>query len=214
MRDLKGWLLSIREKSRQLGEIAFQTTTMKRDEWRTLSESDPILSSAGFNSPIQLVYDEQNECMCPSTLLMGIVDPLQNDQILISFQPLHEAIHIYTALGKHEELRSTYDADRRRQMDLLLPTALNIDKNGSELRNLLANIAGFAVIERATSVKAQSFRSRTEIESLWEMMCVRVTDLVADTVSKIVDSKLLLLVKDLIELFMHTVLVSLLLLSN
>ena len=148
--------------------------------------------------------NKMNVCPFP-TLLTITVDPLQNAQLSIGFQPLYEAIHIYSSLGKLEELRTTYDADRRRQMDLLLPATLNIDENGSELRNLLANITGFAVIERATSIKAQTFRSQSEVEALWDLMCVRVIHLVTDTVSKIVDSKLLLLVKDLIELFMHTV---------
>src|SRR5579871_4724066 len=63
MRDLNDWLLSIREKSRQIGEIAFRRTEKKRDEWRSISENDPILSSAGFNSALQRVYDEQDECL-------------------------------------------------------------------------------------------------------------------------------------------------------
>ena len=90
-------------------------------------------------------------------------------------------------------------------MDLLLPSILTIDGRGADLRHLLANIAGFAVIERATSVKAQTFRSTSEVESLWDIMCTRMINLITDTVSKIGNSKILLLVKEMIELFMYTV---------
>ena len=62
MGDLKSWLLSVREKSRLIGEVAFQQTENKRQEWRRISENDAILSSASFNSALQRVYDEQDDC--------------------------------------------------------------------------------------------------------------------------------------------------------
>jgi exocyst complex component 6 len=62
MADLKGWLLGIREKSRDIGEIAFRQTEGKRQEWQRISETDPILSSAAFNSALERVYDEQDDC--------------------------------------------------------------------------------------------------------------------------------------------------------
>lgn len=63
MRDLNDWLLSIRENSKQVGQIAFRQTEKKREEWRGRSETDPILSNASFNSPLQRVFDEQDECI-------------------------------------------------------------------------------------------------------------------------------------------------------
>jgi exocyst complex component 6 len=66
MGDLKGWLLGIREKSREIGEIAFHQTEVKREEWRKISETDAILSSATFNSALERVYNEQDDCYCPA----------------------------------------------------------------------------------------------------------------------------------------------------
>jgi hypothetical protein len=63
MGDLTGWLLGIREKSRQIGEIAFQQTQFKREAWRQISEKDPILSSAAFNSALERIQDEQDDCI-------------------------------------------------------------------------------------------------------------------------------------------------------
>ena len=62
MADLKGWLLGIRERSRQIGELAFRRTEIKREDWRRVSENDPILANAAFNSALERVYDEQDEC--------------------------------------------------------------------------------------------------------------------------------------------------------
>lgn len=62
MADLKGWLLGIRQKSREIGEIAFRRTEEKREEWRHISEKDPILAAAPFNSAMERVFDEQDDC--------------------------------------------------------------------------------------------------------------------------------------------------------
>jgi hypothetical protein len=62
MGDLKSWLLDIREQSRLIGEVAFNQTEAKRQTWRRVSENDPILSSASFNSALERIYDEQDEC--------------------------------------------------------------------------------------------------------------------------------------------------------
>jgi len=113
-------------------------------------------------------------------------------------------MHIYDCLNKSEELRSTYEADRRKQMDLLLPSYLNLDDDGRHLRNFLANIAGFSIIERSTAAKTHDFRSVSEIEALWDMLCARVIDLITETVTKISEPRVLLTLKDSVTLFMQT----------
>ena len=70
MADLKGWLLGIREKSREIGEIAFRQAEKKREEWQRISENDLILANALFNSALERVYDEQDNCMSDPRLLV------------------------------------------------------------------------------------------------------------------------------------------------
>jgi hypothetical protein len=90
-------------------------------------------------------------------------------------------------------------------MDLLLPSYIHLDESGSYLHNLLAEITGYSIIERATAAKTQDFRSVSEIEELWDIMCARVIDLITDTVNKINDPKVLLTVKESVTLFMQTI---------
>src|SRR5579859_3433597 len=144
-----------------------------------------------------------------SFLLIVLVDPLNNEQISVNFQPLYEAMHIYGSLNKAEELRRTYDADRRKQMDLLLPSYIALDESGTQLHNLLADITGFAILERATAARTQEFRSVSEIEGLWDLMCAQVIDLITDAVAKISNPKVLLTVKESVILFMQTIKVAL-----
>lgn len=134
-----------------------------------------------------------------------LVDPLNNDAFAIDFLPLYEAMHIYDCLSKGEELKNTYDADRRKQMDLLLPSYLNLDDDGRCLRDLLADIAGFSIIERSTVARTHNFRSVSEIEVLWDILCARVIDLITETVTRITEPRVLLSVKDSVTLFMQTI---------
>jgi hypothetical protein len=90
-------------------------------------------------------------------------------------------------------------------MDLLLPSNLTADDDGTALRNLLANITGFSVIERTTTIKTYNFRTPSQIEALWDSLCARVIDLLTDTVAKITEPRLLLVIKDSVMLFMQTI---------
>jgi len=114
-------------------------------------------------------------------------------------------MHIYDCLNKGDELRTTYDADRRKQMDLLLPSSIKLDDDGGFLRHLLANITGFAILERATAGRTQNFRSVSEIEGLWDILCARVIDLITETVARVNEPRILLAVKDSVMLFMQTI---------
>jgi len=133
------------------------------------------------------------------------VDPLNNETLQIDFSPLFEAIHIYDCLNKAQELQDNYEADRRKQMDLLLPSNLSADDDGTALRNLLANITGFSVIERMTTIKTYNFRTPSQIEALWDVLCARVIELLTETVAKITEPRVLLVIKDSVMLFMQTI---------
>lgn len=42
-----------------------------------------------------------------------VVDVLDNEKLRVDFKPLFECIHIYTALDSLDELRRSYQADRK-----------------------------------------------------------------------------------------------------
>jgi exocyst complex component 6 len=63
MGDMRTWLLDVREKSRVIGEVAFHHTDRKRTEWRRLIQTNPIFSGASFNSVLERIHNEQDECI-------------------------------------------------------------------------------------------------------------------------------------------------------
>jgi hypothetical protein len=155
MTDLNTWLYRIREVSQFLGEISFYNTEQRRTRQRDRAETNPYLSQFKLNSAIELVSDEHEE-----------YDILNNEEIQIDFTPLFECLHIHKSLGEMDKFRAEYASTRRRQKELLLPSSVTlVDEDGSSLQGLLEQIAGFAIIERATMKKAPELRSSIDVRS-------------------------------------------------
>lgn len=157
MNDLNTWLYRIREASQYLGEVAFYHTEMRRGRLRQRIEKDPYLGKFKLNSAIELVSDEMDE-----------FDILNNEETetQVDFTPLFECMHIHETLGKLEQFKAEYSATRRRQKELLIPDKLNLlDDDDAPLSSLLESIAGFAIVERATMRKTDSFRATVDVSA-------------------------------------------------
>lgn len=155
MADLNTWLYRIRDVSQLIGEVAFFSTEQRRTRQRERAEKNPLLGRPLLNSPVELVADETDD-----------FDLLNNDDadIHVDFTPLFECLHIHDSLGQTERFRADYATTRRRQKELLVPSALNLqDEELSELHSLLEGIAGFAIIERATMARTEYLRTTTEV---------------------------------------------------
>ena len=53
-----------------------------------------------------------------------VVDVFDNNELKVDFKPLYHCIHIYTALDSLDELRKSYQADRRVRRIMLQPSFL------------------------------------------------------------------------------------------
>lgn len=162
MTDLNTWLFRIRETSQFLGEVAFYHTEMRRSRQRKRVDDDSFLGNFKLNSAIELVSDENEE-----------FDVLDNDELQVDFTPLFEALHIHDALGQTDKFRSEYAATRRQQKDLLLPTTVDLlAEDESSLSSLLEGIAGFAIIERATTRRVPYLRSAIDVSLYLRLMLI------------------------------------------
>jgi hypothetical protein len=45
--------------------------------------------------------------------MLSVVNVLEDEKLGVDFKPLYQAIHIYTALESLDELRKSYQADRK-----------------------------------------------------------------------------------------------------
>jgi hypothetical protein len=157
MSDLNTWLFRIRETSQFLGEVAFYHTEMRRTRQKTRVENDSFLAKFKLNSSIELVCDESEE-----------FDVLDNEELQVDFTPLFEALHIHDALGHIDRFRTEYAATRRQQKDLLIPSSVGLlPEDDSSLSSLLEGIAGFAILERATTRRVPQLRSTADVSSMY-----------------------------------------------
>ncbi|KAB5558284.1 exocyst complex subunit Sec15-like-domain-containing protein [Coniochaeta sp. 2T2.1] len=195
MTDLNTWLYRIRETSQFLGEVAFYHTEQRRERQRQRVEENDYLKLFKLNSAVELVYDESSE-----------YDVLDNEEVTVDFKPLFEALHIHDALNQTERFRSDYAATRRRQKELLMPSAVNLAAEDDEtsLSGLLEGIAGFAIIEKATMRRAPQLRSAIEVDELWDSMCQTAITLITTALSEISNAEILLKIKLVIALFIQT----------
>ena len=217
MSDLNTWLYRIREMSQYLGEIALFHTDQRKSRQKQRAEKIPYLEQFNLNSAIELVSDENEE-----------YDLLQNEDLQVDFTPLFECLHIHQSLGHMDKFRTEYATTRRRQKDLLLPSSVTLmDEDGSSLHNLLEEMAGFAIVERATMKRAPDLRSSVDvsdmsspltyslgdtnltcipnqIDELWDSMCQAAVKLISKALPEVDNAEIIIDIKNLIALFMQT----------
>lgn len=157
MKDLNTWLFRIREMSQYLGELSFYHVDLRKKRQQERAERTPYFSHFKLNSAIELVADENEE-----------YDVLNNEDLQVDFTPLFECLHIHQSLGQMDKFRAEYAATRRRQKELLLPATISlVDEEMAGLHTLLEDMAGFAIVERATMKRAPDLRSSIDVsESL------------------------------------------------
>ena len=155
MNDLSTWLFRIREMSQYLGELSFYHTDLRKKRQADRAKETPYLAHFKLNSAIELVSDEHEE-----------YDVLNNEDLQVDFSPLFECLHIHQSLGQMDKFRAEYATTRRKQKDLLLPFSISLaDEEMAGLHTLLEDIAGFAIVERATMKKAPTLRSGVDVSN-------------------------------------------------
>jgi exocyst complex component 6 len=210
MADLNTWLYRVREMSQYLGELSFFHTDLRRQRQKERAEKTPYLANFKLNSAIELVSDEHEE-----------YDLLNSEDLQVDFTPLFEALHIHQSLGQMDKFKAEYAANRRQQKELLLPTSISlIDEEMTDLHTLLEDIAGFAIMERATMKKVPELRSGVDVsrlgpvscirliinqvEELWDSLCQTAMSLIGKALPAVDNAEHLLKVKILIAVFIET----------
>ncbi|KAG6879204.1 hypothetical protein C0992_004443 [Termitomyces sp. T32_za158] len=147
--SMKQWLLEIRNVSAEVGRLASEAMETRTRRWRSRREKDPSLRQSQVGSPVEMITYEKTEY----------------------FTPLFECIHIYTTLNSLEELQRSYQADRKAQSDLILPTPLPL----AFLPQLTQEISGFFIVETHVLETTTSFRSERDVEELWDSLVAGLT---------------------------------------
>ena len=161
--------------------------------------------------------------MCTTSTAINsshIVDHLlDNDQVHVDFQPLHQCIHIYTALSILPELKASYQADRKTQASLIISTipsslpspttsastASNVPTLQQILPPLTHELVGFFVIELEVLRTTVGFRSMLQVEELWQDVVDGLIELVENGTRYEKDGRVLATIKDTLTVFLQVI---------
>ncbi|KAI0677043.1 rsec15 [Trametes maxima] len=179
--SMKQWLLDIRNVSAQIGQLALEAMDLRTRRWRSRRDKDPMLKSSRVGSAVEAITYEKTE-----------YNVLDNDQLKVDFKPLYECIHIYTALDSLDEIRRSYQADRKAQSDLIIPEPLLLPS----LSSITQEIVGYFIIETHVLNTTGSFRSEREVEDLWDALISRLSKAVEDALRNEKDPDTYLKVKE------------------
>ncbi|KAF8165519.1 exocyst complex component, sec15 subunit [Crassisporium funariophilum] len=188
--SMKQWLLEIRNISTEVGRLAVEAMEARARRWRVRREKDPLLRSSRVGSAVELVTYEKSE-----------FNVLDNDKLHVDFKPLFECIHIYTTLDSLGELQKSYQADRKAQSDLILPTPLPL----ASLPALTQEISGFFIVESHVLETTGTFRSSRDVEELWDALIVRLAAAIEGALRTETDPEAFLKVKESLLNFIMTV---------
>lgn len=117
--SVKQWLLEIRNISAEVGRLAMDAMDARNRRWKARRDRDPLLQTVRVGSAVELVTYEKTECKhepIKSLILFmtfTLVNVLDNEHITVDFKPLYECIHIYSTLNSLDDLRRSYQADRK-----------------------------------------------------------------------------------------------------
>ncbi|KAG2220229.1 hypothetical protein INT45_008770 [Circinella minor] len=193
--QLREWLATVRGVSREIGSLAMQRMQERQDRWRTKTADNPklrYLQHHNVNSAIEMVVNEGLES--------SIVD-----EVAIDFEPLYRCIHIYDTLERRHEFKTSYEEDRRAQANLALSAPINLrDGNMTPFEALLQDIVGFFIIEHIVMHSTQDFRSRGEVDALWEMVTGKIILVVSESLKGCRDPELFLRIKFSLLIFIQT----------
>ncbi|KAG1752614.1 exocyst complex subunit Sec15-like-domain-containing protein [Suillus paluster] len=158
--SMKQWLLEIRNVSGLVGKLALEVMDLRTRKWRSRREKDPMLRLSRVGSAVEMVTQERSD-----------TNVLDSEKLKVDFTPLYQCIHIYTTLDSIDNLRRSYQADRKAQSDLILPDPLPL----ASLVSLTQEICGFFIIESHVLETTGNFRSEREVEELWEALVSRLS---------------------------------------
>jgi exocyst complex component 6 len=215
----KQWLLEIRNITGDVGKLALEAMENRTRRWRSRREKDPMLRLSRVGSAVETVSYETTDGAYSTSFSFRL--PLMSvDMVLetlkVDFKPLYQSIHIYSTLDSLDELRKSYQADRKvrsskttlyplltvqkAQSDLILPVPLQLQS----LVSLTEQIIGFFIIESHILQTTGSFRSKAEVDELWDAIAARIAEAVDGALRNVTDPDSYLHVKETLIAFILT----------
>ncbi|KAJ1742284.1 Rab GTPase-binding exocyst subunit S15 [Coemansia sp. RSA 1821] len=167
--DMKDWLYGLKKTTRDIGRQLTQRMVKKQAMW---AERDSSIKERYFvSSAVQFVLDEEFD---------------HDDPITVEMMPLYQCLHINEKLGRRAEFRRSFTEDRSDQLSLILASPVQfVLTNLSPFEYMLHDIIGFFIVEHNILASAPDFRSKSDVDALWDTGVAKLSDIIARNIQAI-----------------------------
>ncbi|KAJ2849304.1 Rab GTPase-binding exocyst subunit S15 [Coemansia brasiliensis] len=184
--DMKDWLYGLKKTTRDIGRQLTQRMTKKQAMW---AERDSSIKERYFvSSAVQFVLDEEFD---------------HDDPITVEMMPLYQCLHINEKLGRRAEFRRSFTEDRSDQLSLILASPVQfVLTNLGPFEYMLHDIIGFFIVEHNILASAPDFRSKSDVDALWDTGVAKLSDIIARNIQAIrQDAEVSSVLKELLTTF-------------
>ncbi|KAJ1919710.1 Rab GTPase-binding exocyst subunit S15 [Tieghemiomyces parasiticus] len=172
--DMREWFAQLRAKSNQMGRHLMESMAQRQDVWATRRRNMAAEASDGNDGRAGLDY--------VSTAVEFVLD-----EDIAHLQPLYQCLHIHDKLGHRKQFKQSFEEDRRTQANQMVTRRFDFKLGSLEgFRGKLHDIIGFFIIEYQIVTTTRDFRSKTEVDSLWDSVITNFCDTLAQNVQDIV----------------------------
>ncbi|KAJ1787747.1 Rab GTPase-binding exocyst subunit S15 [Coemansia sp. RSA 2399] len=167
--DMKDWLYGLKKTTRDIGRHLTNRMEKKQKLW---AERDSSIKERYFvSSAVQFVLDEEFD---------------HDDPISVDMTPLYQCLHINEKLGRRAEFRRSFTEDRRDQLNLILASQVQFTlAQLGPFENMLHDIIGFFIVEHIILASAPEFRSKSDVDTLWDAGIAKLSDIIARNIQQI-----------------------------
>ncbi|KAG8073582.1 hypothetical protein GUJ93_ZPchr0006g45808 [Zizania palustris] len=188
--EFNDWLVHIRKMAKQIGQVSIGQASLARQKDEEMRSRQ---KEAGASArPDEHMYTLEVE----NTDEESVLD--------FDLTPVYRAHHIHIRLGIGDKFRDYYYKNRLMQLNLDMQISTSQPFLESH-QPLLAQVAGFFIVEQRVLRTANGLLSEGQVEATWETALAKITSILEDQFSRMSTASHLLLVKDYVTLLGTTV---------
>ncbi|KAJ2723820.1 Rab GTPase-binding exocyst subunit S15 [Coemansia sp. Benny D115] len=164
LRDMKDWLYGLKKTTRDIGRHLNARMQAKQKTWARRDAAQGA-DRRLVSSAVQFVLDEESD---------------NDPPVAVDMMPLYQCLHINEKLGRRAEFRRSFTEDRGDQLSLILASPAGFAAEQlPAFDDMLFDIIGFFVVDHSILASAPDFRSKADVDTLWDTCIARLSDIIA-----------------------------------
>ncbi|OLY80595.1 Exocyst complex component 6 [Smittium mucronatum] len=171
LKDMREWLYGLKTFMREIGSYLSDSMSRRQEKWNIRNRNSN--NTEYVSSAVQFVLDEETE---------------DDQELKIDLKPLYMCLHVHNKLGFQAEFTKSYANDRKAQINLVMSTSENLFSNNlNAFENMIHDIIGFFIIENSVIMSSPDFRSKTDVDVLWDFVVDSLSTIIAKNIQQILE---------------------------